>query len=306
MKRPTDVPKIVLLAVTLLSVLSVFLIFGFIFHTAAPVLVKEGPGFLTGTTWSYENHEYGILKLIAGTLILTALTLLLACPLSIGTAVFLAEWAPAWIDRPISTMIELLVGIPSVVYGLFGFLILENVFRYHVDPVIDATLGFIPIFADPNPNSGTGLLLAATILMIMILPTITALTREAMRGVSKEYREGSLALGSTKWETIRKVVLPTAFPGILTGIILGLMRAMGETMAVVMVIGNASIMPKSILSDSMTMTSKILCDIGYYVSFAEPKSALFAVGAILLLMELAFVAAIRVVGHHFGRKGYKS
>ncbi|MBN1194207.1 MAG: phosphate ABC transporter permease subunit PstC [Methanomicrobiaceae archaeon] len=305
MNQSIDFPKIGFLAVSMLSILSVFLIFGFIFHTAAPVLAKEGFSFLTGTTWSYADHEYGVFTFIVTTLVMTAITLIIACPLSICTAVFLAEWAPAWMDRPISSMIELLVGIPSVVYGLFGFYILEKVFRYHIDPFIDATLGFIPIFADPTPNSGSGILLASSVLTIMILPTITALTREAMVKVSLDFREASLSLGATKWETIRKIVLPIAFPGILTAVILGLMRAMGETMAVVMLIGNVNSVPKSIFSDGVAMTSKILCDIGYYVSFPEPKSALFAIGAVLLLMEFLFVASIRLVGHYFGRKGLK-
>lgn len=290
-------------AATVATAASVFLIFGFIFATAAPVLEKEGIGFLTGTEWNYYTHEYGILLYLASTLVLTAMTMVLAVPLGVLTAVFLAEWAPVWLDRTMSSMIELLIGIPSVIYGIFGLFILEGIFRDYIDPFISSTLGFIPIFYDTDPTRGSGLLLAATVLAIMILPTVTALSREAMRSVPDAYREGSLALGATRWETIRMIVLPAATSGILTGIILGLMRAMGETMAVVMVIGNVAQIPSSIYSLSYPMTSKILNDIGYHMASDEPRSALFAIGAILFLMEFAFVAAIRGVNRYYSRKG---
>lgn len=296
-----DVPKIAFLTSAVLSAAFVFLIFGFIFHTAAPVLAKEGLGFLTGTTWSYSDHQFGIATFIGGTLVLTAVTLVLAVPLGLGTAIFLAEWAPAWLDKPLSTMIELLVGIPSVVYGIFGFFVLSGIFRDYVNPFISNTLGFIPIFHDSTPGSGFGVLLAATILTIMVLPTITALSREAMVKVPSEFREGSFALGATKWETIRKVVLPAAIPGIITAIILALMRAMGETMAVVMVLGGMNKIPTSIFDGGTAMTSKILNDIGYRVSFEEGRSALFAIGAVLFAMEVFFVALIRLVSKRLQR-----
>jgi phosphate transport system permease protein len=295
MSQTYDIPRLFFLSSAAVSALVVFLIFGFIFLTAAPVFEKEGVGFLTGTTWNYSTGEYGILVFLVGTIVLTAVTMVIACPLGIFTAIFLAEWAPVWLEKTIRPLIELLVGIPSVVYGIFGYFVLENIFRYHIDPFIDATLGFIPIFRDPNPGSGTGILLAASVLAVMILPTVTALAQEAMRSVPREYREGSLALGATRWETTRMVVIPIAAPGILTGIILGLMRAMGETMAVVMLIGNTSRFPVSILDTGYAMTSKILNDIGYWVAVDEARSALFGIAAVLFCLEIVFVGLIRFV-----------
>jgi phosphate transport system permease protein len=300
MNRNIDLPHAVFLASTVIVGLSVFFIFGFLFMTAAPVLEQEGIGFIIGTEWNYETHTYGILNFIAGTLALTAVTLVLAVPLSLFTAIFLAEWAPAWLEQIMRPPIEMLVGIPSVVYGLFGFFFLEKVFRYHVDPAISGTLGqFIPIFHDPAPHTGLGILLASTILAIMILPTVTALSQEAMMGVSREWKEGSLAIGATKWQTIRRVVVPAAMPGIITAIILGIMRAVGETMAVLMLMGGKEHIPTSILDGGTAMTSKIIADIGYYASFGEPRAALFAIGGIIFLMEILFVAAARAIGKHY-------
>ncbi|WP_214020367.1 phosphate ABC transporter permease subunit PstC [Methanoculleus sp.] len=297
MRQTIDIPRFFFLSSAVISALIVILVFGFIFFTAVPVFEKEGVGFLTGTTWNYETHEYGILYYIVGTLVLTVVAMAIACPLGVLTAIFLAEWAPVWLERIMRPLIELLVGIPSVVYGIFGFFVLERVFRYHVDPFIDATLGsVIPIFRDPDPSSGISILLAATVLAIMVLPTITILVQEAMLSVPREYREGSLALGATKWETIKKVVIPVAVPGLLTGIVLGFMRAMGETMAVAMIVGNSARIPSSILDSGYPMTSKILNDIGYWVSNDEARSALFGIAVVLFCVEIVFVALIRYAG----------
>lgn len=306
MTQTSDLPgKMFLLSAVLMAAVALLMFF-FIFVTAVPVLEKEGVGFITGTTWSYDSHQYGILYFIAGTLALTIVTMLLAVPLGIGTAIFLTEWAPVQIDRVVSTSIELLVGIPSVIYGIFGYFILAPIFKLHIDPFINATLGWIPIFHDNDPGSGSSILLASFVLAIMVLPTITALSREAMRSVPHEYREGSLALGATRWETLRHVIIPASTAGILTAVILGMMRAMGETMAVVMLLGNAAVMPHSILDPAYAMTSKILNDIGYYVSFEESKSALFGIAAVLFLIEMTFVALIRGIVARYGANGGKN
>lgn len=298
MRQTIDIPRFFFLSSAVISALVVILVFGFIFYTAIPVFESEGVGFLTGTTWNYSTGEYGILYFIVGTLVLTVVAMALACPLGVLTAIFLAEWAPVWLERIMRPLIELLVGIPSVVYGIFGFFVLERVFRYQIDPFIDATLGsVIPIFRDPDPSSGISILLAATILAIMVLPTITILIQEAMRSVPREYREGSLALGATKWETIKKVVIPVAVPGILTAIVLAVMRAMGETMAVAMIVGNSARIPSSILDTGYPMTSKILNDIGYWVSNDEARSALFGIAVVLFCVEIVFVALIRYTGN---------
>ncbi|MBN1432532.1 MAG: phosphate ABC transporter permease subunit PstC [Methanomicrobiaceae archaeon] len=296
---PDDKPGRIFLFIALISISSVILIFTFLFGTASPVLLKEGAGFITGTEWNYHTGEYGILLLLIGSLVLTAVTMAIALPLSLFTAIFLAEWSPRWLAGILRPPIEMLVGIPSVVYGIFGFFILENIFQYYVDPFIDSTLGFIWIFKDVNPSSGISILLAATVLSIMILPTVTALSQEALETVPRDYRHASLALGATKWETIKKIILPAAMPGIITAFILGLMRAIGETMAIVMLMGNCLHFPTSILDTGYAMTSKILNDIGYWVSFDEPKSALFAIGVAIFVMEFIFVALARLIGYRF-------
>jgi phosphate transport system permease protein len=232
---------------------------------------------------------------------MSTMTMVIAVPLGLLTAVFLAEWAPAWLDKTLSSMIELLVGIPSVVFGIFGLFVLQGLFRDYINPAISGTLGFIPIFHNSDPSRGTGLLLASSVLAIMVLPTITALSRDAIRGVPREYREASFAVGATKWETIRNIVIPAAFSGILTGIILALMRAMGETMAVIMLVGSVAQVPDSIFSLSTPMTSKIINDIGYHMATDEDRSALFAIGAALFIMEMGFVAAIRLTTQYFSK-----
>lgn len=294
MNRKSNIPENFFFISTALTAFIVIFLIGFVFYTAAPVLGKEGPGFVTGTNWDY-NYEYGIAIFLVGTLLLTTITLVIAVPLGLCTAIFLAEWAPVWLERMIRPSIELLVGIPSVVYGIFGFFVLENIFQYHINPFIDSILGFIPVFRNVTPQTGTGILLASTVLAVMILPTIVALSQEAMKAVTYDYREASFALGATKWETIKKVVIPASISGIATAVILALMRAMGETMAVVMLIGGNDNMPGSILGSANAMTSKILNDIGYYCMFPEPLSALFGIAAILFIIEMVLVAVVRVV-----------
>ena len=285
---------------------SVLFMVGFIFYQALPIFLKEGIGFLTGMRWDYEENIYGILPFIIGTISVTTVTLLIACPIGLFTAIYLAEWAPTWAERIMRPSIELLVGIPSVVYGVFGLYVLGTLFRDHIDPFIDNTLGFIPIFRDVHPESGEGILLTATVLTMMILPTIIALSQESMRAVPREYREGSLALGATKWETIKKCVIPAASSGIVAAVVLGMMRAMGETMAVVMLIGNNPGLPDSIFSYVYPMTSKILNDIGYRVAFDEPRSALFGIAAVLFVIELIFVALLRYVMKNVNKGGIQN
>src|SRR5208337_4376311 len=299
-----DLPRYLFLTGALASAAITIIALAFIVYTALPVLRMEGLNFIFGNTWSYTTHQYGIRNLLLSTLMLTAVSIAIAFPVGLATTIYLAEFAPQWLDRILSPLIELLVGIPSVVYGIVGFFILRDFFRTTIDPVLSNTLGFIPFFHLNNPNSstGTGYLLAGTVVAIMILPTIVALSREAMRGVPREMREASFALGATRWETIRSVVIPAALAGITTGLILGVMRAMGETMAVVMLMGGASGAPSSVLDMGTTMTSKILTDIGYYVIQPEGESALFAIGAVLFLMEICFVAGMRIVSSHIRRQ----
>jgi phosphate transport system permease protein len=279
----------------------VLYIIGFIFAMAMPIFQKEGINFITGTVWDYNAHTYGILVYIVGTLYMTVVTLIIAVPLSLLTAIYLAEFAPSRVKNIIRPMIELLVGIPSVVYGIFGIFILADVFTHVINPLISGTLGWIwlpfvgNLFYDPNPGRSAGVLLASTVLAIMVLPTITVLSEEAIRSVPREYKEASYGVGATKWDTILRMILPVASTGIITAVVLGVMRAMGETMAIVMLLGNSDHMPSSVLDVGYAMTSKILNDMGYWIADDEGRSALFGIAAVLFVIEMLFVVVIRLV-----------
>jgi phosphate transport system permease protein len=291
-----DVPRTVFLTSVILVALSIILMVGFIFLTAAPVISKEGIGFVFGTVWDYETHTYDMWIFLVNTILLTLLTIVIACPIGLLTAIYLSEWAPPSVERVMRPAIELLVGIPSVVFGIFGYFILRSFFVDDLNPFLITFFGWIP-FIGHNIGTGESMLLAATILTIMVLPTIVALSQEAIKAVPAEFREGSFALGATKWETIRFVVLPAALSGIITSVVIAIMRAMGETMAVVMVIGNSPQIPGSILDMGYVMTSKILNDIGYYIVDQEPRSALFGLAAAIFLIEIVMVGIIRYVSN---------
>lgn len=294
------ISQVAFLLCSLLAALTVIFFVGTIFYIAYPTFVQQGfINFITGSTWNYDSGVYGIHTYLMGTIYLTVLTLIIAVPVSLFTAIFLSEYASRTLASVIRPFVELLVGIPSVVYGIFGLFVLAPFFNDHIDPLINANLGFISIFADINSDTGIGLLLASTVLAIMILPTIISISEDSMRTVPYSFKEASYSLGATKWETIRRVVLPTASPGILSAIVLGMMRAMGETMAIVMLLGNVGHVPNSIFDYGYAMTSKILNEIGYRVADPEPRSALFAVAAILFIIEILFVATARYIG---GRK----
>ena len=301
-KDKTDIPHLVFLGSAVATGLIVILMFGFIFWTAIPVFRLEGPGFILNSVWNYNTGQYGIFLYIVGTVALTVATLILAVPLGILTSIYLAEFAPAALEKVLRPLIELLVGIPSIVYGLFGFLFLRYIFMDTIDPLIGTWLGFIPIFRNLDVAGGDHILLAAVILTIMVIPTIVALSQDAMRSVPREYREGSLALGATRWETVTRVVIPAAWSGIVTSIILAMMRAMGETMAVVMVAGNSAQIPSTILSPVYPMTAKMLNDVVSHSSEVMPRSALFGIAAVLFIIEILFVAGARMVASYTERK----
>jgi len=290
-----DIPKGIFFTVAGITAFLVIIIIGFLIYTAAPVLGTSGLGFITTSAWDYNGHEYGVQIYLIDTILLTALTLVIAVPSGILTATYLSEWAPAWLERILRPLVELLVGIPSVVYGLFGLLVLSNFFMDYFDPLVDKLFGFIPIFSNVHPGTHVNLFLTATILAVMVIPTIVALSQDAMRGVPDEYREASVALGATRWETIRHVVIPAAFPGIVTAVVLAMMRAMGETMAVVMLMGNTARIPVSIFDQGYPMTAKILNDILWNINDPEARAALFGIAVMILLMEILAVAGVRLI-----------
>jgi phosphate transport system permease protein len=227
---------------------------------ALPAVVRYGVGFLTTTDWDPVAEQFGSLHLIYGTLMTSAVALILAAPIGIGAALFVAEYAPRWLGDPVSFLVELLAVIPSIVYGLWGFFVLAPIMRGTVEPALKAVLEPIPILGGlvAGPMLGKDLLTAGVILAIMILPTVVAISREVFRAVPDTQREGCLALGATKWEMIRNAVLPYARGGLVGAAGLGLARALGETMAVTMVVGNSSSrISGSLFTPGYTMASMI-------------------------------------------------
>ena len=296
----SSVPKYLFISCTLLTAFITFFFIGFIFYIAYPTFESQGViNFITGSVWDYSEHVYGIRIYFLGTLMLTLMTLVLSVPLGIFTAIFLSEFASPRVASVVKPLIELLVGIPSVVYGIFGFLVLGPIFVNYVSPLTVSLLGFIPFFSTGVDVRGVGLALASTVLSIMILPTIISISEDSLRSVENTYREASFSLGATQWETISKVLLPAASKGIMSAVILGMMRAMGETMAVVMLFGGSNNIPTTFYGTGTALTSKILSDVSFKIADEEARSAIFAVAAVLFATEILFVGLARAIG---GRK----
>lgn len=258
-----------------------------------------GVGFVTGTTWDPVRDIYGALPYVFGTLAAAAIALLIATPIGILTSVYLAELAPRQVATPLTFMIELLAAIPSVVFGLWGVFVLSPFLRSTIEAWFVEHLGWIPIFA--GPSFGVGLFAAGVILAIMILPTIVSISREVIMSIPNSHREGMFALGATRWEVITRAVLPAARSGIIGAVILGFGRALGETMAVTMVIGNGESIPTSIFGQAQTIASKIATTFSE-ASVGLQTSSLIALGLILLVITLALnVVARWLVARAAGR-----
>lgn len=218
-------------------------------------ITELGWSFPIGRDWNPVSGQFGALPFIYGTLISSLLALAIAVPISLGVAIFLSEMAPGWLRTPLAFLVELLAAVPSVVYGLWGIFALAPWMRETVEPALRDHLGFLPFFQ--GPNQGYGMLTAGVVLAIMITPTITSVSREVLRAVPRTLREAALALGATRWETIATAVLPIARSGLVGAMILGLGRALGETMAVTMLIGNRPEISLSLFAPSYTMASVI-------------------------------------------------
>ncbi|MCX7598686.1 MAG: phosphate ABC transporter permease subunit PstC [Armatimonadetes bacterium] len=258
---------------------------------AAPALSKFGAGFLVGKTWDPVAEHFGALPFIYGTLASSFLALLMAVPVGLGAAIFLAEVLPQWLARPIAFMIELLAAVPSVVYGMWGvFVAVPAIAR--VEEFIGQRWGHIPLFS--GPPIGIGMLAAGVILAIMVLPFIASISREAILAVPRAQAEAALALGATKWETIRGPLLRYARKGILGGIVLALGRALGETMAVTMVIGNVPQISVSLFQSGYTMSAVLANE------FAEATgrihtAALVEIALVLLVLTVLVNAFARLL-----------
>jgi phosphate transport system permease protein len=271
----------------LLCALSIFAIVALIANelvvNSKLTLAKFGMKFFVGSAWDPVNENFGALPFIYGTLVSSIVSLVLAVPLAVGVAVFLTEMCPQALRGILSFLTELLAAIPSVVYGLWAIFVLVPLLRVYVDPVLIKLLGWTGLFM--QPDFGIGMFAAGVILAIMILPIISSLTREVMTAVPHTQREAVLALGATRWEMIRMGVLRNARIGIVGSIILGLGRALGETMAVAMVIGSSPTISRSLLAPAATMASVIANE------FAEAsddtyRSALIEIGLALFLVTI--------------------
>lgn len=257
-----------------------------------PAIRSFGWGFLSGSAWDAVNEEFAALPFIYGSVVSSILAICLATPLSIGAALFITEIVPKKFSGAISSLIELLAAIPSVIYGLWGILVMVPLLQTTVEPFLIEHFGFLPFFK--GIPYGVGMLAAVLILMIMIIPIITSITKEVLLAVPTTQKEAAIALGATRWEMIRIAVLPYGKSGILGAVILGLGRAIGETMAVTMVIGNNPKISLSLLAPAYTMPSVIANE------FAEASSdlhsaALMEIGLILLGVTLLVNIAARIL-----------
>ena len=264
-----------------------------------PALRTFGFGFLTSSVWDPVQGQFGAAPAIAGTLLTSAIALIIATPLALGGAIFLSEFSPTWLRQPVAFLIDLLAAVPSVVFGLWGIFVLLPLLRTSVMPFLRDTLhlGVTPFFS--GPAYGPSVLAASLILAIMILPFIAAVSREVLLAVPRSQREGALALGATRWETITGAVVPYAKTGIIGGIILGLGRALGETMAVTMLIGNRHELSASLFAPGYTMASLIANEFSEATSDIH-LSALMAVGFVLLVITLIVNAGARMLVRRVG------
>ncbi len=259
---------------------------------SAESIQQFGLRFVVSTDWDPANDQYGALPFIYGTVVSSLIALAIAVPLSLGTALYLSETAPEWLSRRIGFLVELLAAIPSVVYGLWGIFVLGPWLRDHVEPALGGALGFTPLFRGPHVS--VSMLCAGVLLAIMVLPYIASVSTDVFRAVPRTQREAALALGATRWEMVRTAVLPYGRSGIIGAIILGLGRALGETIAVAMVIGNRPEISASLFAPSATLASVIANE------FAEATSSLYLsslmeLGLVLLLVGLLLNVAARVL-----------
>ena len=257
-----------------------------------PSIERFGWGFITSSEWDAVQEVFGALPYLYGTVVSSVLALLLATPLSIGAAVFLTEVCPKRPAAVLAPLVELLAAIPSVIYGLWGVLIMAPWLQSSVQPFLIERFGFLPLFQ--GAPYGVSMLAAVLILMIMVVPIITSITREVLLAVPLSQKEAAIALGATRWEMIKMAVLPYGRSGIMGAAILGLGRAVGETMAVTMVIGNAPNISLSLLSPAYTMPSVIANEFAETTSNLH-ASALMEIGLILLVVTLIINALARLL-----------
>ncbi|WP_235953318.1 phosphate ABC transporter permease subunit PstC [Noviherbaspirillum galbum] len=295
-----------LFALSVLAVLAgiiVSLIIG-----AFPALREFGPSFVTTIEWDPVNDQYGALIAIVGTLATSFVALLIAFPLSFGIALFLTEICPARLRRPLGTAVELLAGVPSIIYGMWGLFVFAPLFADYAQPALHNTIGKLPVVGAlfSGPMMGIGILTAGIILAVMIVPFISSVMRDVFEIVPAVLKESAYGLGCTRWEVVRKIVLPYTKNGVVGGVMLGLGRALGETMAVTFVIGNAHALSWSLFAPGNSIASTLANE------FAEAEStlhvsSLFALGLILFVITFLVLSAAKLMLMGLARKeGTKS
>ena len=294
--------------VTLIFALSVLLMLGGIivslFIGAWPAFHEFGPGFITRVEWDPVNDQYGAAIAIVGTLTTSLIALLIAFPVSFGIALFLTEICPSRLRRPLGTAVELLAGVPSIIYGMWGLFVFAPLFAEYGQPVLKATLGQLPVIGAlfQGPTMGIGIMTAGLILSVMIIPFIASVMRDVFEVVPAVLKESAYGLGCTRWEVVRKVVLPYTKTGVVGGVMLGLGRALGETMAVTFVIGNSHRIHASILQPGTTISAALANEFTEAVGDLY-LSSLIALGLILFLITFIVLAIAKLLLIRLERQG---
>jgi len=263
--------------------------------TAAPTFKKFGFEFLFSSEWDVVNEKFGALIAVVGTVLSAGIAMLIAVPLAFGIALFLTETCPVWLRRPLGTAIELLAAVPSIIYGMFGLFVFAPLFADFFQVPVQKVLGGLPAIGwlFGGATNGLGILAAGVILAFMVLPFVAAVMRDVFEIVPAILRESAYGLGCTTWEVVRKVVLPYAQTGVIGGIMLGLGRALGETMAVTFVIGNASRIPTSLFSPGSSIASTLANEFGEAADLH--MSSLFALGFLLVVITLVVLSLAKLL-----------
>src|SRR5215472_8670849 len=288
-----------LLVLTLLGGVAVSLL-----HGAWPALAHFKLHFLTSEVWNPVTDRFGALAAVYGTVITSLIALAIAIPVSLGIAIFLTELAPSWLKRPVGIAIELLAAVPSIIFGIWGLFVLSPILQRHVQPALIDWLGPLPVIGKlfQGPPYGIGVLTASIVLAIMVIPFISAVMRDVFETVPDVLKESAYGLGATTWEVIWQVVIPHTRAGMVGGIMLGLGRALGETMAVTFVIGNAHRVARSLLAPGTTISASIANEFTEAVGTLY-TSSLIALGLLLFVITFVIIASARLLLLRIERRG---
>jgi len=271
-------------------------ILGSMIYGGLPAFQEFGLNFITSSTWDVQEDQYGALVPVIGTLTTALIALVIGVPISLGIAVFLTQLCPPWLKRPVATVIELLAAVPSIIYGMWGLFVLAPLFAKYVQIPVSELVEGLPILSSilyARVPSGVGILTAGIILAIMIIPFIASITRDILDQIPTILRESAYGVGCTTWEVVRHVLVPQAGVSIIGAVMLGLGRALGETMAVTFVVGNANRLSTSIFDPGSTIASRIANE--FNEAFGLQLNALMALGCILFLVTFAVLVAARLL-----------